>query len=109
MRRLFYSLLYAAERAQERANQIYAFTHEREKHRTEPFNAFMRALCLCANVPLSFFASFSPSPICILCCSAKKFFKKIFPQKHAKYAEQNAEQIELNMLITLVYQGKTDI
>jgi hypothetical protein len=39
----------------------------------------------------------------------KNNYEKIFPKKRAKYAEQNAEQIEFDMLKTLIYQGKAEI
>lgn len=39
----------------------------------------------------------------------KNNFEKNIPQKRAKYAEQNAEQIEFDVQKALVLQGKADI
>ncbi|NMP37457.1 MAG: hypothetical protein GX051_04955 [Clostridiales bacterium] len=110
MRRLFYSLLYAVGRAQERASRIYTtFTDEREKRHTEPFKRLCARPMIARKCATFFLCVLSPLSYLHFVLFRKKIFEKIFPQKHAKYAEQNAEQIELDMLKTLVYQGKTDI
>lgn len=92
-----------------RKPNIHNFTYEREKRHTEPFKRIC-ARPMIARKCAAFFP-LRPFPLSYLrfVMFRKKIFEKIFPQKHAKYAEQNAEQIELDMLKILVYQGKTDI
>lgn len=98
------------QNARRSARAEYAhFPMKEKKYRTEPF------IRLCARPMLArkcaAFFPLRPFPLSYLrfVMFRKKIFEKIFLQKHAKYAEQNAEQIELDMLKILVYQGKTDI
>lgn len=80
MRRLFYSLLYVAERAQKcEPNMRNNLTHEREKHRTEPF----KRLCARPMLARKCAAFFPLRPFSLsylrFIMFRKKNFEKIFP------------------------------
>lgn len=77
------------------AEYTQTFTYEREKRHTEPFKRLCARLCLRAKAPF-------PLSYLRFMMFRKNNFEKILPQKRAKYAEQNAEQIEFDMLKTLI-------